>query len=176
MDVVLKFESDQGYSVRRSRHSRNRRLYSLTYWATAHNLLQVLDFVEREIRGGALSFAWTYPYGQHIAFINNTVPNLVATTYVHGLQTGDQVAISNTATHNSIYTVTRVNANTLHLQDTSGGSGEGPGGRLAVHLPYASLQLENDTTPLPEPLHDYGPFIDDDSLTRISFLIREEFA
>jgi phage-related protein len=174
-DPVLRFEVDQGYSVRRSRHSRSRRLYQVMYFAATHELLIITDFIEREIRGGALSFAWTYPYPQAITAISAASPNVVTTTYVHGLQSQDHVDITGTLTHNGRYQITRVGPTQFALNGVTGGSPEGSGGSVAIHLPYATLLLDNDTMPAPDIMHGWNAFRDNVGLARLPLTIREEF-
>lgn len=176
IDPVLRFSSDQGYEIRRSRHSRSRRTYQLVYWENAHLIMLLLDFIEREIRGGALSFDWTYPYPMRITQITAATPNLVQTPWHHGLQTGDQVVITNSATHNGIRTVTRVNLNNVSLQGTAGGSPEAAGGLIAAYFPYMSLQLDGDALAPPELQHSFGAFRDNESLARLTVSFKEEFA
>lgn len=175
LDPVLRMDTDQGYSVRRSRFSRRRRLYQVSYLGTADEIMILLDFIEGTIRGGALSFSWIYPYGQMIASISSATPNLLTTSYRHGLQTGDQVNIAGTVSHNGIFTVTVTGVTTATLTGTAGGSAEGAVGTVAFYLPFASLQLDGDTLPPPEVEHDFGPFRDNDSLTRLTVTIKQEF-
>jgi phage-related protein len=176
VDPVLRFESDQGYSVRRSRYSRSRRLYQLVYWNQTDELLLLTDFIEREIRGGALSFAWTYPYPQLVSAITADSPNVVSTTYRHGLQTGDFVDITGAASHNGRYQIVRVGATQFSLTGTIGGSPEGSGSRVAVHLPYTALILDNDTMPIPDIQHGWNAFRDNVGLARLTLVLREEWA
>lgn len=176
IDPVLRFSVDQGYEVRRSRWSRSRRLYQVTYLGTANDILTLFDFLEREIRGGSLSFSWAYPFGQKIQSINTDVPNHLQTQWIHGLQSGDFVSIAGTVAHNAVYQVQRISFTGLNLLGTSGGTAEGTGGTLAPYFPFMSLQLEGDILPPPEVAHDFGAFRDNDSLTRVSFTFREEFA
>jgi hypothetical protein len=176
IDPILRFSADQGYEIRRSRFSRSRRTYQLVYWHSADAIMILLDFIEREIRGGALSFVWTYPYPTQINSINAATPNLVATTWPHGLQTGDQVVITNTNSHNGTFTVTWVSLNHFSLQGTGGGSAEAAGGLAAQHFPFMTLTLEGDTLEPPELEHSFGAFRNNDALARLSLSFREEFA
>jgi hypothetical protein len=175
LDPVIRFEVDQGYSVRRSRWSRGRRLYQVTYLEPSDTLLPLTDFIERVIRGGALSFDWTYPYPSTLFSIVNSTPNAVTMTAAHGLQTGDQVVITGTASHNNTYTITRTGATTYTLDGTAGGTSEGAVGSAALVLPYAALVLENETLAPPDFQHDFGPLQDTNGLFRLALHIREEF-
>ena len=176
IDPVLRFSSDQGYEIRRSRWSRSRRVYQVTYWDSTNLILQIIDFIERELRVGALSFSWTYPYAQSITSISAATPNLLTTTYVHGLQTGDYAVLADTATHDGTYTVTRINANNVQLQGTTGGVAEGAIGTIAAYYPYMSLQLEGDTMQIPEAMHGWGAMVNDDGYIKLNLMFREEFA
>ena len=176
IDPVLRFSADQGYEMRRSRFSRSRRTYQLVFWETANVMNFILDFIEREIRGGTLSFSWSYPYPMAVFSINAGTPNVLTTVYTHGLQSGDQVVVTGTNSHNNTYTVTRVNIQALQLQGTSGGSSEGSGGLVAQFFPYMVLQLDGDTLAPAELQHSFGPFRDDDSLTRLNLTFLEQFS
>jgi hypothetical protein len=171
----LKFVTDAGYEVRRPRWSRSRRSYQVTYLGNAHELAPIYDFVEREIRVGALSFVWVHPYGASVTSISNATPNLLTMAYAHGWQSGDSITISGTSSHNNTFTVTRVSATQVSLNGTAGGAAEGALGVAALRLPYASLQVE-DALPVAEYEHAFGPQIDNKGLLRLSLVIQEQFA
>lgn len=176
LDPVLRFSSDQGYEIRRSQWSRSRRTYQLVYWGNSHELTIILDFIERELRGGAASFDWSYPYPSAIFSINAGTPQVLSTQWAHGLQTGDSVIVTNTNSHNGTYQVGRIHHTAVQLLGTSGGSSEGTGGKVTQFFPYMSLQLDGDSLQPPELSHGYGVFANNDGLARLTLTLREEFS
>jgi len=175
-DPIYEYAVDQGYRLRRSRSSRSRRGYTLTYLEDADTMFIITDFIERVIRGNALSFDWVYPYGSAILSINTSTPNRVNLTHRHGMQTGQGAEIVGTATHDGLYIVTRFTDTTLQLNGTSGGVGEGSMGTLAIRFARMVCKFSADTMPAPQIFSAFGPYRDDTGLGSLTFQIMEEFA
>ena len=175
IDPIYTMQVDQGYDIRRSRFSRRRRQFTMVYRNQASDIHAIMDFIERETRGQALAFDWTYPYPHTITNIANGAPNVVTTSHRHGYQTGDQAVITNTASHNGTYTIAYINQTQFSLDGTSGGASESIG-NVAFHLPRAMFLFQNGTVPLPQLVHDFGPLRDNDGLFNWSIQIQETFA
>jgi phage-related protein len=174
IDPHLAFQVDQGYEQRRPRFSRRRHTYQLEYQVTAAELLVLTDFLEREVRSGALAFDWRYPYAQRMTQIDSNTPNRVTTLANHGYQSGDQVTLSNTSFHNGTYTVTRVSATILSLGGTSGGTPETTGG-ITRYYPAMVVRLAEGRLAPPALDPDFGPMRDEDGLCEMHLVFEEVF-
>ncbi len=166
---------DQGYSLRRSKYSRSRRLYQIVYLDTADNIQILTDFIERVTRVNALAFDWTFPYAQTITTISTGNPNILTTVNTHGLQTRQQVVVANTATHNGTFTITRIDATSFALDGTSGGGGESIGD-VAFHAQTGVCVFPGDRMPIPEQQHAFGPLRDAEGLFTFTVPIEVVFA
>lgn len=173
IDPVLLQQFDQGYEHRRSRYSRGMRRFTLEYLLASNDLHTIIDFFERQTRGGALAFDWDYPYTHSIVSISNATPNVVTTQYNHGFQTNDQVTITGTASHNNTYTITRSSATAFTLTGTAGGSSEVVG-NVAMHFPYMVV-IAAEALPAPQYREGFGALRNDDGVFSWSLTIEERF-
>lgn len=173
IDPVLIQVFDQGYEHRRSRYSRGYRRFTVEYFLTSNDLHTIIDFFERQTRGGALSFDWVYPYQHSIATISNGTPNVVTTTYNHGFQTNDQVTITSTASHNNTYVITRTSATAFSLNGTSGGSSEVIG-NVSLYFPYMVV-IASDAVPAINYTEGFGALQNDSGLFSWNIVIEERF-
>ncbi len=174
IDPAYKVQVEQGYSIRRSRYSRSRHAYQITYLTGAGNILLLTDFIERELRVNALAFAWDYPYPSTIVSITAGSPNILTTLAPHGLQTRQQVTLNGTVAHDGLYTITRVGATSVALDGTAGGSGDTAGG-MTLHLPTAVCVFPGDTMPPPTFAQAFGPLRDAEGLFTFVVPIEEQY-
>lgn len=152
IDPMLRFATDYGYEVRRTRQSRARFRYTLEYLgATTENLRIVRDFVQRH-RLGVQDFPWIHPTAVDVAQCNPTTP--VELVYVHGLVTGQWVFVTNTPNPNingGFFQVTLFAFNGIRLNGSIGAGGVGTA-TVQVYLPRAVARLQEDTWPTPTTL------------------------
>lgn len=151
IDPAIRFSTDGGYELRRSKHSRPRRRYTLDYLGKpAENLHYLRDFIA-EVRLGVTPFAFIHPTALDVVTITNTTP--VILTYFHGLNTGQMVWVS-ASTNTSLvalgWVVTRISNSQLSLNgSTAGGAGTAT---VQVYLPQAVLTFADDTWTSPTKL------------------------
>ena len=174
IDPILIQQFDQGHEHRRSRYSHARRRYNLEYLVSADDLHILLDFFERQTRGGVLSFDWDYPYSHNIAGISTNIPNILTTAYEHGLQTNDQVVVDDTASHDGTYTITWFSTTKFLLVGTSGGTAEGAIGTVRQHFPKMAI-VAPEQLPLPAYREGFGALQNDSGLFDFAITLEEKF-
>jgi len=162
IDPMLKFESDQGYSVRRARTSRPRRRWTLEYLGVnTANMRVIRDFLQFT-RNGVFTFDWYHPTAIEVATFQVTTP--VQVLLLHGLVTGMWVGVSNTpnATINGgIFQITRTSNANFTLNGSSAAGVQGIG-NVVVYVPQAIAVMNENTFPSPATLIgpeqiDYAP-------------------
>jgi hypothetical protein len=164
IDPVHRFTSDSGYEIRRSKHSRPRRRWTVEWLGkTAGEMHGIRDFLH-EVRGGALEFGWVHPTAFEFCVVGNTTP--IQVSYPHGLVTGQAVAILVSTLPGLVGTtwgVTRLNSTLLTL---NGSNAQGVAGYalINVYVPHAVAILSQDTWESPVKLigpeqdeSTYGP-------------------
>jgi len=142
-DPMHQFETDQGYEVRRSKHSRALRQYQLEYLGLTTPQMRVLrDFLLQQ-RLGVLSFEWLHRTGGDRVNYSNTTP--VVCTLQHSYVT-NQWLWFNSATHagiNGFWTITRFDSTSFALNGSAAQGGTGSA--IAVpYLPNATARFAQD--------------------------------
>lgn len=153
IDPMHEYNPDQGYSVRRAKHSRPRRRWTVTYLGKhTDEMRQIRDFLLQQ-RLGTLDFQWFHPTAMDSA---NAVPTTPVTLgYRHGLYTGMWVGVNNAATvpsiSNQLWQITRVNEITVTL---NGSVGSGIAGfcEVQVFVPHARAVMREETYESPATL------------------------
>ena len=174
IDPVLKHRVDAGYEVRRSRYLHGWRRYTLEWLGkTTAEMRTIRTFLEREIRGGALPFAWTHPSPDAVSADSGTPVVVTQTTGIHGLQTNQHVVIAGiNVTINGVRRITRISDTQYSLQGTSGGGGGT--GTAAPHLPVAVVSFgSEDTWESPQKL--IGPERNAEGRFNFQLVIEERF-
>lgn len=151
MDPTHVFETDQGIQIRRAKHSRPRRRYTLEYLGkTTAEMRQIRDFL-MTCRLGTLPFQWYHPTASDRVTVDDTqTPVLVY--YQHGLVTGQMIGLINGPPHlNAFWQVTRLNDTTIALNGSIAGGPPAQADAL-VYLPTAVGVFASDTLESPEKL------------------------
>lgn len=153
IDPVWRFEADAGIELRRVKHSRPRRRYTLDYLGKTVTELRIIrDFFNVQ-RGGALAFQWFHPTA--LEFLNiDTSTTPVTVYYEHGLTTGQWIGIvqSPVTNYNAFWQVTRINRQVLTLNGSLAAGG-GPFTAYAfVYLPTAVGLFSGDVMAAPDKL------------------------
>jgi hypothetical protein len=121
IDPMHQYETDAGYQIRRSKHSRPRRRYLLEWFGkTTEQMRGIRDFL-LTTRLGALPFSWEHPTALDFVPTQNTTP--VILSYTHGLVTGSYVVVRSHPTSgiNGIWQATRLNSVALALNGSLAG-------------------------------------------------------
>jgi hypothetical protein len=149
IDPVHRFETDQGIAIRRAKHSRPLRRYTLEYQGkTVTEMRTVRDFMQY-CRLSALPFQWTHPTASDLATVDDQQTPVVL-YYPHGLVTGQWVGIVGGPAHiNGFWQVTRLHQGAVTLNGSVAG---GPVSQchVVVFLPNAVGVFANDTMESPE--------------------------
>lgn len=177
IDPLVRFTSDAGYEVRRSRTSRPRRQYTMTYIAKhSGELHTIVDFVQQH-RNGAVDFSWIHPTAQDLVTLHDITPVWLSYTTPHGLHTGASLVIFNTepasALEGNAYVVTRQNALQVSLNGTTAPGGGDRSAAVALYLVHTSFTFPEDVWPEPTPIigHEQGTL----GRWSLTVTVREEF-
>src|SRR5262245_25509151 len=118
VDEVYRYVTDSSYEVRRSKHSRPRRRYTLEYLGkTTHEMRLLRDFFNLQ-RGGALPFSWWHPTAAETVIFADTTPIIITFTTAHGLMTGQYVGIFESPggnARNGFYRIRRITTTAVEL-------------------------------------------------------------
>jgi hypothetical protein len=153
LDEVLRFQTDFAYELRRAKHSRPRRRWTLEYLGkTTAEMHQIRDFFGT-VRFGVFPFTFYHPTALDAVVFQNTTPITLSYNGAHGLMTGQMVGVFSSPggnAKNGFYTITRVNAIQIALNgSTAGGGGVGS---VRVYVPNAVGRFSDDTMPSPTKL------------------------
>jgi hypothetical protein len=175
IDEVYRFRTDQSYEIRRSKHSRPRRRFTLEYLGVPTHFMRLIrDFLNLQ-RGGALPFSFWHPTAAEVIGFAASSPILIQYTTAHGLVTGQWVGIFESPAGNSrngFYQVTRVSHDAVTLNgSTSAGSGVG---LARVYLPSAVAVLSEDTFVSPQKL--IGPEANNAGFWNFNVVLDELYA
>lgn len=137
---VALHQLDGGYQTRRAIVSRRRRRIGLQYFRLlTGEYYTLLDFVDRELAGGSLTFDWTFPFPHTIVNVTTATPTRIETGFPHGYQTSDWVTVAGVgAGIDGVRQVTWVSATEIDLDGTSGG---GTNGFVGMHFPTMYLEM-----------------------------------
>lgn len=149
LDPMWSFEADAGITIRRAKHSRPRRRFSLDYLGkTTTEMRMVRDFLQEQ-RLGALSFQWAHPTALDFVNVDGTTTP-VAIIYEHGLVTGQWVGLVNgPPSLQALWQVTRINRQVLVLNG-SVATGTVATAFAFVYLPTAVGVFSGDVMASPE--------------------------
>lgn len=143
IDPMLKFETDQRYSVRRALSSRPRRRFTVEWLGkTTYEMRTIRDFL-MQCRLGASVFSWQHTMSVDLASFLSTTPVILA-GYWHGLYTGQWVIVTQASIPaiEGIWQVTRIDATQIAL---NGSSAVGAGTCMALpYLPTAVGIFDQD--------------------------------
>lgn len=152
LDALWRYETDQGYAFRRSKHSRPRRRFTLEYLGlTVVNVRILRDFFQYQ-RLGVTAFTWTHPTAIDVATCQPTTP--VTLLYTHGLHTGAWVIVSNSpnpSINGGAFQVTRQSQTSILLNGTTAAGITGTA-TVQVYLPLAVGIFQEDTWQAPATL------------------------
>lgn len=153
IDEVWRYRTDSAYEVRRSKHSRPRRRFTLDYLGkSTHEMRLIRDYIGL-LRGGTLPTAWWHPTAPEAVIFANTTPIIITFTTAHGLVTNQMVGIFESPggnARNGFYTITRITPTAVSLNGSvTIGSGFGV---ARVYLPAAIALFSEDTMPSPAKL------------------------
>ena len=146
-DPLLRFQTDAGYEVRRSRVSRPRRLYTLDWLGRSTEELRAIRAFVLEVRGGALTFSWTHNTAVDPVHLDATTPVIANFQTAHGLFSKQWLYLETPQPGLPLvpgfYQYDVLSPTQVTLLGTVS---IGAGNCLArVHLPTASLVLAEDT-------------------------------
>lgn len=150
IDPMLRMSVDQGYEVRRVRHSRPRFRYTVEWLGrTTNEMRSIRDFLMQQ-RLGTLSFRWFHLTARDTDVqVYPTTPITLVFPWGHGLFSGMWVYLTNPAGVNaalngSVWQITRLSSSEVLLNGST--SLGGPGGCTAqVMLPRAVARFSEDT-------------------------------
>lgn len=152
MDEMVQFQVDQGYSVRRAKHSRPRRRWVLSYLGkTVDEMRQIRDFLQQQ-RLGALDFAWHHPTALDKVLVIPATPMIVS--WRHGLFSGTWIGMRNSphpGLNEHVWQVTYFDPVTVTLNGTSEAGIAGTADVWVV-VPHAVGIFQNDTYESPDVL------------------------
>lgn len=170
LDPSLSFSVDAGYSLRRARHSRARRIVQLDYTNLTTLEVRVLrDFLITH-RLSVTPFSWYDPVMIDTATVAATTP--ITLTLWHTFQTGQWIVIGNAFTPalNNFWPITRISVQSLTL---NGSSALGTGTcRVHTYFPYAIGHVLEDR--LESPVKLRGPESADTNYARYSMSVQIE--
>jgi hypothetical protein len=153
IDEVYRYTTDQSYEIRRSKHSRPRRRYTLEYLGKQTYEMRLLRDFFGTVRFGALPFTWVHNTAEETVTVQGTTPVTLSYYPVpHGLLTGQWVAVMASPGNavNGGWRVTRVNPYDLTLDGSvAGGAGSG---QVRVYLPMAVGVFAQDAMTSPTKL------------------------
>ena len=149
IDPVLRYSSDQGIEIRRSRTSRPRRRYTLDYLGKTTTEMRTLRDFLLTCRLGALPFQWIHPTAGDVGALSNTTP--VVMTVLHGLVTGQWIAMGGPHPLSGLWQITRLDIAHLALNGSSA-AGVVADGAYAVYLPTAVAIFDQETWTAPTKL------------------------
>jgi hypothetical protein len=144
IDPMHVYATDSGVEIRRSKHSRPRRQYTVEWLGkSVADMRFIRDFVLNEARLGTLPFQWLHPTAIDRVNVFNTTPIILE--YFHGMFTGQWVGVSGSPfpAANGFRSITRVSASQLALTGTTGGAGAGTA-LAQVYLPNAVARFDQD--------------------------------
>jgi hypothetical protein len=149
IDPVWAYSVDQGYEVRRAKHSRPRHRWTLEYRGLkTQDMRQIRDFVHFA-RLSQLDFAWQHPTAQDLVLISPTTP--VTMGGYHGLATGQWVIIygsPNPSLNNQAWQVTRYDVLNCFLNNTTA-AGIAGNANMQLYVPHMKIVAAEDTFPAP---------------------------
>lgn len=170
IDPSLRFDVDQGYSLRRARHSRPRRLVQLDYTNLTTAEIRVFrDFLQQH-RLTVTPFSYLNAVMGDLATASNTTP--IVLTVSHAFMTGQWVGIfsSFTASLDGFWQVTRLGPTTMSLMgSTALGTGTC---RVYQYFPYAIGHFPEDTWE--RPVKHIGPETADTDRARFAMSVTIE--
>jgi hypothetical protein len=151
IDEMHTFSTDSGVVIRRPKHSRPRRRFTLEYLGkNVAELRTVRDFLQA-CRLGALPFEWLHPTAGDLVNIDDTTTPVIV-YYTHGLVTGQYIYMQGGPTHlTGVWQVTKLNGNALALNGSIAG-GPVAQGYAYVYLPNAVGVFASDTWDSPTTL------------------------
>jgi hypothetical protein len=175
LDPAHRFETDSGVSLRRSKHSRMRRLFQLDYLGLyTVEMRGIREFLD-DYRLTVYPFEWIHPVAWDTVTYSATTP-IVLTFPAHLYRTGQWIGIAN-ATHpilNGYWPITRLTGAQLSVDTTAS---LGATGTCTVHtyLPRAIGYFPEDRFDAPVKL--IGPDSTDGSKGRwnLTVMIEELF-
>lgn len=162
IDPMLKFESDQGYQVRRAKTSRPRRRWTLDYLGVSTANMRIIRDFFYFTRNGVLDFSWYHPTSVEVATFQATTP--VQVLLLHGMHTGMWCGVSNTPNpgiNGGVFQITKTGNASFTLNGTSAQGVQGIG-NVVIYLPHATAVMQDNTFPSPTTLIgperiDYAP-------------------
>jgi hypothetical protein len=170
LDPSLRFEVDQGYSVRRALHSRPRRLVQLDYTNLTTAQIRVFrDFLQQH-RLTVTPFSYLNAVYGDAATASNTTP--IVLTVSHAFMTGQWVGIFSAfhASLDGFWQVTRLGPTTFSLMGSTA-LGEGAC-RVYTYFPYAIGYFPEDTWQAPH--KHIGPETADNDQARFAMQVTIE--
>jgi hypothetical protein len=148
IDEMWAFQTDQSHIVRRAKHSRPRRRYTVEYkGAPTADMRIVRDFVLNG-RHWINSFSWWHPTALEPVTFTDSTPIVLHFSITHALIDGQYVGVfqsPNGNARNGFYQITRGGTGTILLNGSTAG-GAGPGA-IRVYLPNAIVVRAQDTWP-----------------------------
>lgn len=152
IDPSFEYIVDQGYSVRRAKHSRPRHRWTLEYLALkTQEMRQLRDFVHFA-RLSQLDFAWQHPTALDLVLVTPTTPTTVGG--FHGLATGQWVILYDTPLvplphlTGQAWQITRFDVLNLFLNN-SVGQGIAANMYMQLYVPHMKIVAANDTFAAP---------------------------
>lgn len=150
-----RFVTDSGVEIRRAKHSRMRRRYSMAWKHLTAGDLHLIDDFLGTCGFGAVPFEFLHPTAVDDVNILATTPVTLNYAAAHGLLTGQWVGVMSSPANalNGYWPISRLNALQLTL---TGSTPQGAGmGTVRVYLPQAVAIFADDTMESPTTLR--GP-------------------
>ena len=144
-------QTDSSHEVRRAKHSRPRRRYTVEYTgAPTSDYHIVRDFLLNG-RHWIFPCEWYHPTALESVFIDNTTPIVVHFPIVHVLIDGQYLGVfssPNGNARNGFWQITRGGTQTVLLNGSSGVPGGNSGsGTVRIYFPKATARMPEDTMP-----------------------------
>ena len=176
IDPMLTIGADQGYEVRRSRHSRPRFRYTMEYLGKRTDEMRVLRNFLMQQRLGTLSFRWFHPTALDAAVtVHPTSPIFLTYLYQHGLFSGMWVhLLLPVGPSPAIENAWQVTVHTPQVVSLNNSTSLGSGSVSSrVFLPRAVARFSEDTWASPVKL--IGPEADNKGFFNLSVVVEEIF-
>lgn len=156
LDPMWEFPSDSGVSIRRVKHSRPCRRWTMEYLGkTVDEMRQIRDFLMQQ-RLGTFEFSWFHPTAIDRALFQPTTP--VTVQWRHGLFTNAWIIVNNSPNaglNSAAWQVTRIDAAQVTLNGSTAAGVAGVGD-VIVYVPRARAVMQEEGT-FPSPAILIGP-------------------
>ena len=172
-DPALESRFDGGSISTRSKYLTERSIIVLSY-TTYLTEYRIFEDFRRQVRGRALTFDFTYPWGETIQEVKDTTPVGLVTQANHGFATGQQVTLTNVnPSIDGVHTITVTGLDSFSLNGTTASGTANNGGNAARYFPKMRLVVTGNTMPAPTKLS--GPPTNNEAIVQYIMTLEEDF-